>query len=135
MYKRQTVGDIDNAVITLTFHDGRLGVVDLSRNGVYGYDVFTEILGDAGALRVGYLRETPLAVMTNNSVTHDTVPGFLDRFAAAYTAQLQNFAQNILLGRPAQVTIDDGLAAMRVALAARQSLSSGRPVDVGSVVP
>ncbi len=127
------VGDIDNAVITLTFHDGRLGVVDLSRNGVYGYDVFTEILGDAGALRVGYLRETPLAVMMSNAVTHDTVPGFLDRFAAAYTAQLRNFAQNVLLGRPAPVTMDDGIEAMRVALAARQSLSSGRPVEVASV--
>ena len=129
-----TVGDIDNAVITLTFRDGRLGIVDLSRNGVYGYDVFTEILGDAGALRVGYLRETPLAVMTSNSVAHDTVPSFLDRFGVAYTTQLQNFAQNVLLGRPAPVTMDDAVEAMRVALAARQSLTSGRPVDVGSVV-
>lgn len=127
------VGDIDNAVITLTFRDGRLGLVDLSRNGVYGYDVFTEILGDAGALRVGYLRETPLAVMTSNSVAHDTVPGFLDRFAAAYTAQLRDFACNVLRGRPAPVTIDDGIEAMRVALAARQSLSNGRPVEVASV--
>ena len=129
-----TVGDIDNAVVTLTFHDGRLGIVDLSRNGVYGYDVATELLGDAGALRVGHLRETPLAVMTKNSVTHDTVPGFMERFALAYTAQLQDFAQNVLLGRPAPVTIDDGIEAMRVALAARQSLVTGRPVEVGSVV-
>ena len=129
-----TVGDIDNAVITLTFRDGRLGMVDLSRNGIYGYDVFTELLGDAGALRVGYLRETPLSVMTKNSVTHDTVPDFMQRFAAAYTAQLRNFAQNVLLGRPAPVTIDDGIEAMRVALAARQALESGRPVEVASVV-
>lgn len=128
------VGDIDNAVVTLGFRDGALGVVDLSRNAVYGYDVSTEILGDAGALRVGYLRETPVLVMTKDSVAHDTVPGFLDRFAIAYTAQLQNFAQNVLLGRPAPVTIDDGIEAMRVALAARRSLASGEPVEVASVV-
>lgn len=129
-----TVGDIDNAVVTLTFRDGRLGMVDLSRSGVYGYDVSTELLGDAGALRVGYLRETALAVMTRNNVAHDTVPDFLQRFAAAYTAQLRNFARNVLLGRPAPVTIDDGIEAMRVALAARRALESGGPVEVASVV-
>ena len=39
------MGDIDNAVVSLTFADGRLGVVDLSRNGIYGYDISTELLG------------------------------------------------------------------------------------------
>ena len=34
-----SVGDIDNAIATLVFADGRLGVVDLTRNGVYGYDI------------------------------------------------------------------------------------------------
>ncbi|MBX7187044.1 MAG: Gfo/Idh/MocA family oxidoreductase [Vicinamibacteria bacterium] len=130
-----TVGDIDNAVVTLTFRDGRLGVVDLSRHGVYGYDVSTEILGDAGALRVGALRETPLSWLTRNNVSHDTPPGFLDRFAAAYTAQLADFARNVLLGRPAPVSIDDGIEALRIALAARQSLTTGRPVEVASVAP
>ena len=34
-----TVGDIDNAIATLTFANGCLGVVDLTRNGFYGYDI------------------------------------------------------------------------------------------------
>ena len=128
------VGDIDNAVVTLVFESGALGIVDLSRNGVYGYDVSTELLGDAGALRIGYLRETPLLVMTKNTVAHDTVPDFMERFAAAYIAQLRDFARNVLLGRPAPVSIDDGIEAMRIALAARQALSSGQPVEVASIV-
>jgi inositol 2-dehydrogenase len=128
-----TVGDIDNAVVSLQFADGRLGVVDLSRNGVYGYDIATELLGTAGTLRVGYLRETPLYVMKKNTIAHDTVPHFMQRFAGAYTAQLQDFARNVLLARPAPVTIDDGLAAVRIAAAAQRSLESGRPVEVGAV--
>ena len=40
-----TVGDIDNAIASLTFASGKLGVVDLSRSGIYGYDISTEILG------------------------------------------------------------------------------------------
>jgi len=129
----KTVGDIDNAVVSLTFHDGSLGVVDLSRNGIYGYDISTELLGDAGTLRIGYLRETPLYVMTKNSIAHDTVPHFMERFALAYTAQLRNFAQNVLQGRPAPVTIDDGVGAIRIAVAAHQSLIAGQPVAVASL--
>ena len=128
-----TVGDIDNAVITLTFRDGELGVVDLSRNAIYGYDVATELLGDAGTLRIGYLRETPLVVLTKNSVAHDTVPDFMERCAIAYTTQLQDFARNVLGGRPAPVSIDDGVEAMRIAIAAQRALASGQPVDVSSV--
>lgn len=129
----KTVGDIDNAVVSLTFANGALGIVDLSRNGIYGYDISTEMLGDAGTLRVGYIRETPLYVMTKNSIAHDTVPHFMERFAAAYTVQLQDFARNVLLGRPAPITIDDGVEAIRVAVAAHRAYESGKTVEVASV--
>jgi predicted dehydrogenase len=129
----KTVGDIDNAVVSLEFEDGRLGMVDLSRNGIYGYDISTELLGTAGTLRIGYLRETPLFVMTKNSVAHDTVPYFMERFAGAYTTQLQNFAQNVLQGHKPPVTIDDGLAALRIGIAARRAYETGQRVSVASV--
>ena len=129
----KTVGDIDNAVVSLTFQSGSLGIVDLSRNGIYGYDISTELLGDAGTLRIGYIRETPLYVMTKNSIAHDTVPHFMERFAIAYTAQLQNFAQNVLQGRPAPLTIDDGVEAIRISVAAHRAFVSEKPVDVASV--
>jgi inositol 2-dehydrogenase len=129
----KTVGDLDNAIVSLVFADGRLGVVDLSRNGIYGYDISTELLGTAGTLRIGYLRETPLFVMTKNSVAHDTVPYFMERFAGAYTAQLQNFAENVLAGTPPPITLDDGIEALRVAVAAYRSYEVGKPVDVGTV--
>jgi inositol 2-dehydrogenase len=129
----KTVGDLDNAVVSLRFADGRLGVVDLSRNGVYGYDIATELLGTEGTLRIGYLRETAVLVMKKNNVSHDTVPHFMERFAGAYTAQLQDFARNVLEGKPAPVTIDDGIEALRIAVAALRSHETGQPVHVGSV--
>ena len=124
------VGDIDNAVVSLVFASGRLGVVDLTRNGIYGYDISTELLGTAGTLRVGYLRETPLMVMTKGAVTHDTVPYFMERFAQAYTTQLENFARNVLDGREPPVTVEDGVEALRIAVAATQARETGRRVEV-----
>jgi inositol 2-dehydrogenase len=126
------VGDIDNAVVSLIFASGRLGVVDLTRNGIYGYDISTELLGTQGTLRIGYLRETPLMVMTKGAVTHDTVPYFMERFAEAYTAQLENFAENVLQGRPAPITVDDGVEALRVAVAATRAYETGRRVEVSA---
>jgi scyllo-inositol 2-dehydrogenase (NAD+) len=128
-----TVGDLDNAIATLRFANGRLGVVDLTRNGCYGYDISTELLGTEGTVRVGYLRETPLLVMTKQGVTHDTVPYFMERFERAYTLQLQDFARNVLTGAEPPITIADGVEALRVALAATAACRSGQPVDVAAV--
>jgi inositol 2-dehydrogenase len=127
------VGDIDNAIISLIFTSGRLGVVDITRNGIYGYDICTELLGTKGTLRVGYLRETPMMVMTKGAVTHDTVPYFMERFSEAYTAQLENFAQNVLHDRTPPVTIEDGVEALRVAVAATRAQKTGQRVEVSSV--
>jgi inositol 2-dehydrogenase len=124
----KTVGDIDNAIVSLVFGDDRLGVVDLSRNGIYGYDISTELLGTEGTLRIGYIRETAVLVMTKNNVAHDTVPYFMERFDKAYTAQLQDFARNVIEGRPPSITIDDGIAAIRVALAAERARQTGKAV-------
>ncbi|HYM89513.1 MAG TPA: Gfo/Idh/MocA family oxidoreductase, partial [Nitrospiraceae bacterium] len=99
----KAIGDIDNAVTSLYFASGSLGVIDLSRNGVYGYDIRTEILGTTGTLKIGYLRETPILVMTKDGITHDTVPYFTERFEQAYITQLQDFVNNVLQGKPPAV--------------------------------
>jgi len=130
----KTVGDIDNAIASLTFTSGKLGVVDLTRSGIYGYDISTEILGLEGTIRIGYLRETAIVVMTKeHGVSHDTVPYFMERFRDAYTNQLQNFAQNVLHDRPAPITIADGMEALRVGVAATRARESGSTVTVADI--
>ena len=129
----RSVGDIDTAIVSMSFTGGRVGVVDLSRSSGYGYDIRTEILGTRGSVQVGYLRETPLLVLTRNSVSHDTIPHFPERFAEAYTRQLQNFAVNVATGKASAITIDDGIAALKIGLAAVRSYTNGQPVAVADV--
>ena len=128
-----TIGDIDNAVASLTFDSGKLGVVVLSRSGIYGYDISTEILGLEGTLKIGYLRETPVMLMTKNSVSHDTVPYFMERFRDAYTTQLQNFARNVLQERTPPITIEDGMEALRIGVAATRAHETGQSVVVAGI--
>ena len=68
--------------------------------------------------------------MTKNTVAHDTVPYFMERFERAYTLQLENFAENVLKGRPAPVTIQDGVEALRIAIAATRACDTGQRVEV-----
>ena len=128
------VGDIDNAVINLTFENGSLGVIDLTRNGVYGYDIRTEVLGTQGTVKVGYLRETPIVLMTKDGVTHDTVPWFMERFGEAYVAQLQNFIEHLQKQKEPSIKCADGVAALQVAIAATRAFKENRPVSVSEIV-
>jgi len=125
------IGDIDNAVIDMVFESGALGVVQLSRNAVFGYDIRGEIWGTKGSIQIGYFRETPILVMTKEGITHDVVPYFMERFEKAYLAQIHDFVDNVLHDRQPSVTGADGIAAMRVSMAATTSLREGRSVEVG----
>jgi inositol 2-dehydrogenase len=124
------IGDIDNAITSLSFVSGTLGVVDLSRNGVYGYDIRTEILGTEGTIKIGYLRETPILVMTKQGITHDAVPYFPERFEQAYISQLQDFVANVLAGKAPSISCADGIAALQISAAATLSFKESRPVKI-----
>jgi len=126
----KAIGDIDNAITSLYFTSGALGTIDLSRNGVYGYDIRTEILGTEGTVKIGYLRETPILLMNNKGITHDTVPYFTERFEQAYITQLQDFVVNVLEGKPPAVTCADGVAALQASAAATLSFKENRPVEL-----
>ena len=127
------VGDIDNAVVTLTFENGTLGVVDLSRNAVYGYDISAEVLGTKGTLRIGYLKETPLTVMTKEGVTHDVVPHFMERFGDAYLTQIKDFVDNVLQEKEPSITAADAISALIVSIAATRSYQENIPVQIKEI--
>jgi len=123
-------GDTDNVIMSMKFDSGCLGEIDISRNGIYGYDIRAEVLGTKGTLKIGYLRETPILVMTAQGVTHDVVPYFPERFCDAYVAQLNDFLNNLQNDLKPMITIEDGIAGLQVAVAATASLKESRIVNV-----
>jgi inositol 2-dehydrogenase len=126
------IGDIDNAVVNLAFRSGGLGAVHLSRNAVFGYDIRTEIWGTKGSLQIGYFKQTPLLVMTKEGISHDAVPYFMERFEAAYLAQIQDFADSVLNCRRPSVSGSDAVEAIRVSLAATVSCREQRVVEIAA---
>lgn len=128
----KSIGDIDNAIVNLVFENGTLGVVQLSRNAVFGYDIRTEIWGTQGSLQIGYFRHTPILVMTKGGITHDVVPHFMQRFENAYLAQIQNFVESVQMGSEPSISGADAVAALQISLAATESLHLNRAVSVAT---
>ncbi len=129
----EQVGDVDSALVTLRCKGGGLGNVEVSRAGLYGYDIQCEIVGSKGAIKVGYLRQTPITILTRDGAQHDIVPHFPQRFGAAYTRQIEHFADCLHAGREPLVTSADARAALQIGIAAVRSQHEGRVVYVDDV--
>lgn len=126
----ESINDVDNSMTNLTFENGKIGTVDLSRSGIYGYDIRTEILGTEGTVQIGYLRETPITVLKKNRVSHDTVPNFMERFEKAYVAQLKDFVEKAYNQKEPSVSIEDGELALILSHAATESYKVNKPVYI-----
>jgi myo-inositol 2-dehydrogenase / D-chiro-inositol 1-dehydrogenase len=125
-------GDIDTAVVTLKTAGGRLAQISNSRRATYGYDQRIEVHGSGGLLRAHNQHATTVEKATGEGFASDPVlPFFLERYAAAYRAELDAFIAAVEDGKPISPTGEDGLRALLLADAAEQSAKSGRCVKVG----
>lgn len=124
-------GDVDTAVVTLSYADGRIAVIKNSRRAVYGYDQRVELLGSGGLLQAGNMLE--------NTVVRSTVDGvvsgkptyfFLERYMPAYAAEWEAFVAALLDGAGMPVSLRDGIAALALAEAATESARTGQTVSM-----
>ncbi|WP_062234568.1 inositol 2-dehydrogenase [Fictibacillus sp. FJAT-27399] len=127
-------GDIDTAIVSLKFANGALGVIDNSRQAVYGYDQRLEVFGSNGAAQAENNRPTNVEVSTAESVSKDKpLHFFLERYTQAYIDEVSEFAEAILYDKPVVCSGFDGLQAQRIAKAAKKSLETGVPVLLDQV--
>ena len=128
-------GDIDTALVSLTFENGALGVIDNSRQAVYGYDQRIDLLGSKGGIRVENNHPNSVTVSTAESVRRDLpLHFFLERYAESYVVELTAFVDAILSDSEVPVTGYDGKMPVVMALAAAKSLSEHRPVTLNEIM-
>ncbi len=126
--------DVDTAVVTLTYADGRIAVIKNSRRAVYGYDQRVELLGSGGLLQAQNMLENTVVKSTSQGVTHaKPTYFFLERYMPAYAAEWAAFVAAITDSTPIPVTLDDGVAALAMAEAATRSAKTGAPVSLADL--
>ena len=123
------VGDIDSAVITLTYEDGTMAIIDNSREAAYGYDQRVEVFGSKGMVKAdNNLHDTHQ--LFNSEGSHAALPlhFFLERYAAAYKTEIGEFIYALSNNTDLPVDGNDGLQSLKIGLAAIKSIKENRPV-------
>src|SRR5690554_1630680 len=122
------LGDIDTARTVLKTGSGRLCVISNTRRSGYGYDQRIEAYASAGMVCADNVRESTVTMFNEAGSTSDRLQNFfLDRYADAYRAEMDHFA-DVLAGAVPVVGYADAVAALALAEAAARSLKSGAVV-------
>ena len=133
---------LDNAYVIVDFANGVRGMLDLcmfaeaSRNeqeiAVTGDEGKLEALVTESVLRVGR-RSDGLHVVDERPITADGVRHVGLHHGASYLEHV-DFRAAIVEGRPAAVTLTDGLWSVAMGVAAHRSIDEGRPVTIAEVL-
>ncbi len=127
-------GDVDTAIVTLTFANGVLATIDNSRKAVYGYDQRVEVFGSKGAACAENDAPTTVKLYSESGVCGDKpLHFFLERYKDAYINEVKAFFDAIAKGKEVPVSGEDGLRNLVVGLAAKKSLAEGRPVKISEI--
>jgi myo-inositol 2-dehydrogenase / D-chiro-inositol 1-dehydrogenase len=127
----EAAGDIDATAVTIRTRRGRLAQINTIRRAAYGYDQRFEVIGAKGMLQAANHRPTEVVLWSSGAITADKPEHFfLERYRAAYAAEMAHFF-DVLGGRATpRTSIDDGIAALALAEAATTSWREKRIVEL-----
>jgi myo-inositol 2-dehydrogenase/D-chiro-inositol 1-dehydrogenase len=130
----EELGDIDNCILSMVLDNGVLCSMETSRSCPYGYHPEVEIFGTKGCLRMG---QTPdknrVLVMDEHGTSHDTTKNFHEFWLPTFAGELKEFSDAIKEGRaPEAAGLDDGIRAVKWAMAAKEAVASRTVVQVAT---
>jgi myo-inositol 2-dehydrogenase/D-chiro-inositol 1-dehydrogenase len=127
-------GDVDTAIVTLHFAGGALGIIDNSRQAVYGYDQRAEVFGSKGSVAADNVYPNTATISDAQCVRRDLpLNFFMDRYVESYVNEMRAFVDSIVHDTPPRVTGLDGRIPVVMGYAAKRSLAEGRPVRLSEV--
>ncbi len=126
------LGDVDTAMIVMRAPSGALCHINNSRRTNYGYDQRVEAFGARGMVRSDNLRPTEVSRhgADGTGQREPLLHFFIERYRAAYEAEIRDFIRSVALGEPPSVDFEDGRRALLLSEAAIRSWQSNRPVKV-----
>ena len=127
-------GDIDTAVVTLTYTDGTMAIIDNSREASYGYDQRVEVFGSKGMVQSNNNFHDSHKLYNKQGI-HAALPVhfFLERYEEAYRTEMGDFIKGLQNDTVMPVDGDDGLQSLKIGLAAIKSLNENRPVKISEI--
>lgn len=127
-------GDLDTALIALKFKNGAIGVIDNCRKACYGYDQRLEVFGTGGQASAANDTLTNVSYINENgNMTDKPLYFFLERYMQSFTDEMTEFINAVQNDEQTKTTVNDGLEALRLGLAAKLSVKEHRPVKLSEI--
>jgi myo-inositol 2-dehydrogenase/D-chiro-inositol 1-dehydrogenase len=127
-------GDVDTAILTLHFAGGGLGIIDNSRQAVYGYDQRVEVFGNKGNVAADNVYPNTATISDAHRVHRDLpLNFFMDRYVEAYVNEMRAFVDCVVNNTQPPVTGLDGRIPVVMGYAAKRSLAENRPVNISEI--
>ena len=128
------VGDVDTTIVTLHFANGALGVIDNSRQAVYGYDQRLEVFCAHGTAQADNESADTVVTGTKDGYQAGRLPYFfMHRYAACYVDEVREFIACVREDQPTPTSGQDGRLAVVLGLAAWKSCRENRPVKLSEI--
>jgi myo-inositol 2-dehydrogenase/D-chiro-inositol 1-dehydrogenase len=128
------VGDIDTAAVILKLENGAIGIIDNSRQAVYGYDQRVEVFGSNGCVVADNEPTNTVRVYTTEKIKEDNIPYFfLERYMESYALELQSFFECLRNNTEPSPNGEDGLVNAIIAAAVQKSYEENRPVKISEI--
>jgi myo-inositol 2-dehydrogenase / D-chiro-inositol 1-dehydrogenase len=125
------LGDFDSATVVLTTASGKQCMISNSRRATYGYDQRIEVHGSLGMVAAENQRPVSIELATASGYTRPPLHDFfMTRYTEAYAAEIAAFIAVVAGGANPSPSGADGLAALVLAEAARQSVREERAITV-----
>lgn len=123
---------MDYALVTIRFKSGVIAHVEGTWMNPTGFTVKFEVAGDGGMLDFSNKAAAPLVIARTK--TEEEQPGVAipesPTMQNPYFLELQHFVDCVESGAKPGITPEDGLRAVEIALAALESIRTGKPVNL-----
>jgi len=124
-------GDVDTSLVTLKFANGAIGMIDNSRQAVFGYDQRLEVFCLDGTAVADNEVENTVRKGDRSGFHSARIPHFfMQRYAPCYVHEVRQFIECVREDKPVPVSGEDGRKAVVIGHAAWRSLRENRPVKI-----
>lgn len=130
----KSIDDVDTAITVLKFKNKALATVENSRNSTYGYDQRLEVFCETGMWsNANQLENSILHADAHGAHQPKPIGFFIERYQTSFLKALDYFVSCLLKNRAPNVSFDEGLASLKISLAAQKSSKENRVVSLDEI--
>lgn len=127
----KSIGDVDTIALVLEFENGAFGLIDNSRQAVFGYDQRLEVFGSEGMLKAENVSKSTVELYNSKAESKkNPLPIFNERYHEAYVDEVKSFINSVQNDVPVVADGVDAVFAQRAAIATDESIKTGKPVKL-----